>query len=448
MGSRERTLRYLNSFTNYEKVPAWSYKRVKLERFQSFLDTIEHPEQALRCIHVAGSKGKGSTCAFCAYILRAAGFRVGLYTSPHLVDFRERIRILEPARGRTFAYRTAKCSLVGDFEGMISSNSLARLVERLEPAIEKHARVTRYGRLTFFEVYTALAFLYFKERKVDFAVLETGLGGRLDATNAVTALVSVITPISYEHTDKLGTTLSLIAREKAGVIKGPSVVVSAPQAPQARQVIADRCVKKNALLFRVGKDISYTSTGRGFTVGGVFGTYDRLATVLAGTHQFENAAAAVGAAESLFFYGTRIGTEAIRCGIRSTRWPGRCEVVARRPYIVLDGAQNSASARALAAAIRGTFKYKKLILVVGISQDKDKEGIAGGLRSLADTVILTQADTSRATAPEQLAPYFKGKRMYTTANVAEAKKLARLLASADDLILVCGSLFVVGEFRR
>ncbi|MBI4972783.1 MAG: bifunctional folylpolyglutamate synthase/dihydrofolate synthase, partial [Candidatus Omnitrophica bacterium] len=217
------TIKYLESFINYEKIPAFPYKEsLKLERISGFLTALNNPQDDLKSIHTAGTKGKGSTCAFLTYILRQAGYKVGLYTSPHLSDFRERIRILRPNTKHQIP-RT-------EFEGMISQNELTALTERLKPTIENYNRNSKYGPLSFFEVYTALAFIYFKEKKVDFAVLETGLGGRLDATNVVEPLVCASTPISLEHTQKLGNTLREIAAEKAGIIKGHQVIViSAPQ---------------------------------------------------------------------------------------------------------------------------------------------------------------------------------------------------------------------------
>jgi len=442
-------IRYLESFINYEKVPAYSYKEsLTLKRIRDFLSAIGNPQGALKCIHVAGTKGKGSTCAFVTYILREAGYKVGLYTSPHLSDFRERIRILTP----DIQHPTPNT----EFEGIISKEDLARLVKKLKPAVEKHNKKSRYGPLTFFEVYTALAFLYFKEKKAEFAVLETGLGGRLDATNVVNPLVAVITPISYEHTDKLGKTLREIATEKAGIIKVQSsgfrvqrlIVISAPQEKEAEVVIRKKCKNIGAKLYEAGKDIKYKKTRSGLSVNGILNEYKGLKIKLLGGHQVINAAVAIGAVEALRFYGINIGVDTVRHGLYNTLWPGRCEVVAKKPFIVLDGAQNIASAKVLREAVKSNFRYKKLILVLGISNDKDLKGICNELHGLADEVILTRANSPRATKPEVLAQYFKAKPVHITQSVKEAKDLARRLAKKEDLILVTGSLFVVGEFRK
>jgi len=408
---------------------------------------LGNPQEALRFVHVAGTKGKGSTCAFIAFILRQAGLRTGLYTSPHLNDFRERIRILEPLVGRQRAHRA--------FEGMISRRALVILVERLRPCIEEFNRDSAYGPLSFFEVYTALAFVYFRKKEVDVAVLETGLGGRLDATNAADALVSVITPISYEHTQKLGNTLAQIAAEKAGIIKPlkyksgshQPLAIIAPQVREARRVIRDRCKKAGAVFFEVNRDITYHNKGQEFTVQGVLGTYRRLRIGLLGEHQLINATAATGAVEALGLYGINVGVLAMRKGLRDTLWPGRCEIIRRKPLVVLDGCQNVASSLALLQTVKRNFKYRRLILVFGISQDKDIRGVCRVLRELADVVILTKADNPRASLPRELLVYFRGKDIYTTETVGEAKALMAQVAHKSDLVLVCGSLFVVGEFR-
>ena len=432
-------LRYLEYFIDYEKIPSWAYKKsLRLNRFQAFLAALNNPQDNLRCIHVAGTKGKGSTCAFIAYILRAHGFKVGLYTSPHLIDFRERIRVLN---GRA----------PGDFTGMVSRKELADITNKLKPAIEQFNRESPDGPLTFFEAYTALAFTYFKEKKVDFAVLETGLGGRLDATNTVRPLVCVITPISYEHTDKLGKTLTEIAREKAGIVKdlrNLSVII-APQPAAALRVIRQRCNNKGVKLYEAGKHASYIHGDKDtFKVRGIFADYPDLKIKLLGEHQLINAIAAISAVEALRLHNIRVGIQAIRDGLYDTVWPGRCEIISKKPWVVLDGAQNAASSLALKKTIKDNFKYQKLILVLGISSDKDIKGICKELYGLADEVIFTKADTPRAINPGVLAKYFKGKNNYLTNNVHEARHLAKRIAGRQDLILACGSLFVVGEFRN
>ena len=441
---------YLKSFINYEKISAWSYKEsFKLKRFRDFLAIIGDPQEGLKCVHVAGSKGKGSTCAFISYILRQAGYKVGLYTSPHLNDFRERIRILDHQVVKPVSRQAG-----GDFEGMIPQKELLRLVKKLKPAIDKFNLCLKHRPLSFFEVYTALAFVYFKEKKVDFAVLETGLGGRLDATNTVNPLVCVITPISYEHTRQLGNTLREIATEKAGIIKRQKtggrrqklVVISAPQEKEALKVIKKKCKHTGARLYEVGKDIKYQKIDGSFTVFGLKAIYPDLRTRLLGSHQLINASAAIGAVEALSFYRSQ-AANFIREGLYNTVWPGRCEVVSKKPLIILDGAQNTASVRVLKKAVKEKFSYKKLVLVLGVCNDKDIKGICREFYDFSDKIILTKANNPRATEPAELAGYFPAKGPYITGNTKEARSKALRLAGKDDLILVTGSLFVVGEFR-
>ena len=449
-------IRYLESFINLEEIPRWSYKAsLNLERSKNFLATVDNPQDRLLCIHVAGSKGKGSTCAFITYILREAGFKVGLYTSPHLSDFRERIRILDPALpsgGRR-----------GEFEGMISKYALSCLVKRLRSAIEKYNRICPYGPLSFFEIYTALAFVYFNEKKVDFAVLETGLGGRLDATNVVNAAVSVITPISYEHTEKLGDTLAEIAGEKAGIIKPPAayriphtaIVISAPQEKEAAAVIREKCRQVRARLFEAGRDIVCKRVlGRRARIKGIFIEYKNLTVRLTGEHQLVNACVAIGAVEALRYHGVKVGVESIRRGLYNTLWPGRCEIVSRKPLVVLDGAQNAASAKVLKETIARNFKYKKLILVLGISGDKDILGICRQLCPRADSVVLTQAHNPRAADVNDIARIIlsefpdRSRQVRKIRSVRHAIREVLREAKKEDLIVVTGSLFVVGEARE
>jgi len=445
------TTQYLESFINYEKIPAYPYKEsLKLERIKNFLATIDNPQDSLRCIHIAGTKGKGSTCAFAAYILREAGYKVGLYTSPHLSDFRERIRILKSHAAR----RTPHAAR--DFEGMITEDELADLTERLKPGIEKYNNISGYGPLSFFEVYTSLAFEYFKEKKADIVVLETGLGGRLDATNVVNPLVTAITPISYEHAQKLGNTLREIAMEKAGIIKNicpphaarrTPIVISAPQENEVAEVIRDKCQEAEAELYQIGKDIAYQEEKSGFSVKGVCNEYPDLKIRLIGRHQLINATVALGIIEALRFYNINVDIDSIRGGLYNTVWPGRCEVISKNPFIVLDGAQNVASSKIMKEAIKENFKYRRLILILGVSGDKDIKGICNELYDLADEIILTKANNPRASEPEMLAKHFNGKALHITNNVPEANALTRSITKKEDLALVCGSLFVVGESR-
>ncbi|MDD5611105.1 MAG: Mur ligase family protein, partial [Candidatus Omnitrophica bacterium] len=323
--SFKETQAYLESFINYERITEPAYKdSFKLERMQDFLKELGDPQKTLECIHVAGTKGKGSTSAFIAYILQEAGYRTGLYTSPHLINFRERIRILENQASDD------------EFAGMISEEEVASLVERLRPIADKFSAENPYGPLSFFEVYTALALVYFKEKKVDFAVLETGLGGRLDATNAVEALVSVITPLSYEHTQKLGNTLAEIAAEKAGIIKTKqATVITAPQPEEAIEVLQKKCAGLNAKLYAVGEDITYQKNNAGFGIIALGYKYPHLTIKLLGEHQIVNAAAAVGAISALRNKGINITEKAVTDGLAKTRWPGRCEIISEDPYLIL-----------------------------------------------------------------------------------------------------------------
>ena len=339
---------------------------------------------------------------------------------------------------------------------MISKGELTRLVVNLKPTIDKYNKNSKYGPLSFFEVYTALAFVYFKQKKADFAVLETGLGGRLDATNVVKPLVCAIAPISYEHTQKLGNTLREIATEKAGIIKSQVrrrksqalIVISAPQEKEAMEVIRNRCKEVGAKLYEVGKDVGFRVQGSGLRVQGLAGKYTDLRIRLLGRHQLINATVAIGVIEALRNYNINVSVDSIRKGFYNTVWPGRCEIISKNPLVVLDGAQNVVSSRALKEAIRKNFKYRKLILVLGVSNDKDIKGICRELTGLADAVILTQACSPRATEPGTLASYFKGKEIYLTNNVKEAVDLTKQKSGPKDLILVTGSLFVVGEARE
>ena len=443
---------YLESFVNYERLTSYPYKAsVEIQRIKDFLGILGNPQEGLRYIHIAGTKGKGSACAFVAYILKQAGFKVGLYTSPHLSDFRERIRILSPCSSLSQPVHRE------EFEGMIPEESIVDMVRTIKRGLEKYNQRPNRGPLSFFEIYTALAFLYFRERKVDFAVLETGLGGRLDANNIVTPLVCGITPLSYEHTQHLGNRLSEIAAEKAGIIKDQVLaVISAPQEKEASDIINNKCKECKVRLLTVGKDIVFQEDGHDQTgsrfnlrLGALY--YPGLEIRLLGSHQIANAALAIAIIEVLKEKHIFIDFAELKAGLYNTLWPGRLELLSNNPKIVIDGAQNVASACALRQAVKDNFIFRKLILILGFSQDKDIKGVSEALFELADEVILTKADNPRAADPHSIRGGVSGigrPKIRLSNNVEEALSLADKKAGSPDLILITGSLFVAGQARK
>ncbi len=426
--SYEEAVRYLDSFINYEK-RAYDYKgALRPGRVKRLLASIGDPQDRFKAIHVAGTKGKGSTSAFIYNILREEGPNAGLYTSPHLATCRERIA----AAGR-----------------IITEGELVSVLGELRPSFEGF----RDEGLSFFEVYTAIAFAYFRRRRVEVAVLEVGLGGRLDATNAARGLVSVITPISLEHTNILGGTAALIAAEKAGVIKEGARCVSSPQAPEALAVIEEACGRKGATLRAVGRDIrienASAAPGRErFSVRTPSRFYNGLESGLLGAHQIANAALAVGAVEALDVYGISVGVRAVSRGISNTVWPGRLEVIGGAPAVVLDGAQNRASAGALCAALDRHFGGRAVTLVIGICRDKDLSGVCGVLARKAERAILTRSRNPRAAEPGEIEVYFQGLRSEMIHDPRAALERARAVTDPEGIVLVTGSLYLVGEIRE
>jgi len=456
------TVGYINSFINFEKIPKYQYAEAfRLERMKAIMEELGNPHKATRFIHVAGSKGKGSTCAIAAYILREAGYKVGLYTSPHLVDFRERIRVLEKASGSRSQVTGNRYQVSGNFEGMIGEEEFVELAEEIKPVAEKFRNLETLGKASFFEILTACAFLYFNKKKVDIAILETGLGGRLDATNVAMPLVCGITNINLEHTDKLGDTLSKIAYEKAGIIKAQSakskaqsLVISAKQEKEAGDVIRKVCQEKKARLFEIGRDIRYSIIDSDerrqiFDLEGPGYSYEDLELNLIGAHQVENASLAIGMLKSSD--KLKIEETDIRNGLKSAVWPGRLQVIQRNPYVILDGAQNPASVSVLMESLRELFGYKKLICVFGISSDKDIKGVSGILDKSCDIIVLTKANNnSRATDISTLKGCFKEPRsiIEESIDIDGALQKAFKIADKEDLILITGSLFLVGDAMR
>ena len=429
MFSYADALSYVNSLINYETKKDYSYDKrsFNLERMHHLLSLLGRPHQDLKVIHIAGTKGKGSTAAITSSILTAANLKVGLYTSPHLLTPRERIRIGSSLIGaRQFAYFLSKIKSKVE-------------VSYLEP--------------TFFEVYTALAFLYFSHQKVDVAVLETGLGGRLDATNIVHPLVGIITQISFDHTDKLGHSLASIAREKAGIIKEGIDVVSSPQEDIASSVIEKVCRQRRAYLYQVGKEINFklleaSLNGQEFQVQTTTRDYPYLFLPLLGRHQIINAATAIGAADLLRSSGILIPRRAVIEGVRKVEWRARIQVVSKDPLLIVDCAHNGASALALSKCLQDLFSGKRIILVLAILQNKDVKEIGRALCPLSERVILTKADSPRSMEPEEiktiLSEFCPGK-IIITGNTKVAMRCSLHLANTENLVCFTGSSYLAGE---
>jgi dihydrofolate synthase/folylpolyglutamate synthase len=414
---------YLNSFVNFESLlhrlrPEDFY----LERIEKFLDLAGHPARNLKIVHVAGTKGKGSTCAFLAGILRESGYKVGLYTSPHLHRVNERIRILTPENARS----------KDDFSGAISDEDLGDVLNYLRPFA---AVIKNEGNiLTYFEVLTVAALCYFAKSQVDAVILETGLGGRLDATNASGSAIAVLTPVSLDHTQILGTTLGQIASEKAGIIKSSQQkVVIAPQEKEAMDMILSRCKE-----FGVKPVIVDPAK------------HEKLKIGLKGRHQIENFATAVETAEILKTMGFKISDEAVEAGLKTVRWPGRFELMKKSPDVIVDCAHNEASARALSQTMQEEYPGRRVILVLGVSQDKDVAAICGHLKNLAAHVVLTKAGHPRSHVftPAQSKVYFGRKPFDIIEDVPKAMEKALQISGPKDVVLVTGSIFVVAEARE
>ena len=402
-------------------------RAAKLERMRALLDALGRPERSFPSLLVAGTKGKGSTVAMISACLSAAGLRTGRYTSPHLVNWRERACI--DARP-------------------ISTDAVLRLARPIRRAVEQVP--SNLGAPTTFEVGTAFALAYFAQAQVDVAVLEVGTGGRFDATNVVDPLAAAIAPISFDHTATLGESLSGIAWHKAGIMRAGRPAVAAPQPEEARLVLEREAGLVGAHLEEVGREWRWSRAGDGMRVESSAAGFERLTTgvALRGDHQRDNATTAVATLHAVRSRFT-IPPSAIQRGLSTVDWPGRLQVLSERPLIVVDGAHNAASAEALRRALRGEFHFSRLILVLGISEGKDARGVVGALAPDADAVYLTRSHHERAAPPAELEPLVQSvapqTRVATYDDVATALESATAVARPGDLVLVTGSLFLVGE---
>ena len=395
-----------------------------LETIKDVLNALGNPQNNFVSIHVAGTNGKGSVASALSSILHESGYKVGLYTSPHLVRFNERICINNR--------QISDADVVKSFK-----------------AVQQVHHGNRSP--TFFEFATAMALYEFGRQTVDWAVIETGMGGRFDATNVIQPAMSIITNVSMEHRDYLGNTLARITREKAGIIKQGAPVVTAIKQKQAQAVVLRTAAKKSAPLYVLGKNFKVRRQGAGeFSYYGIENTWHNMHTPLLGHYQVANAALAIAACELLNKDKAEISRKNIQDGLSKTRWPGRLEIVSDNPLVILDGAHNLIAARNLAKYLSENLAHRRITLVVGILDDKPYEAMLKSLLPVCSQVIITRAKTERALAPQRL--YTAAKKIISDVTmipeVAAAARQAIETASPDDVICIAGSLYVVGEAKE
>jgi dihydrofolate synthase / folylpolyglutamate synthase len=432
-------LNYLYGLINFERQRLDRYSASKLDpdRAQRLADFVGSPQNRYPAVHIAGTKGKGSVAAMTAACLRAAGLRVGLYTSPHLQEFRERIRVLTP----------------DDADGRISEADFVALVDEMKTA------VPHISGVTWFEVVTVIALQHFARQEVDIAVIETGLGGRLDATRVVKPLVTVITRLSLDHTELLGDTLTEIAYEKAGIMKTGVPLVMAPQKPEAaarlQELAEERGVPLTAVSAHWQVSGERSQSGQILVIsqtpdGDFIPASSRLALALDGDHQLENAAVTLAALTHLRGYYPALTETVVRQGLSEVVWNGRLQTVHQAtdtPTFLIDCAHNPDSIARLVQALRQNFSYKRLILIFGAPADKDVQAMLTHLVPLAHVTITAAADHPRAATPLELADIVRalGGEVQVAATLADALTTAWAAAQPGDLICATGSIIFVGD---
>ncbi len=420
-----------NHFKNYDEVLSYLYNlerfgiKLDLSNISTILNRLGNPQHQFPSVHVAGTNGKGSVAAMLHSILCHSGYKTGIYTSPHLVDFRERIKVGQELIEKDFIF---------DF------------VQKLKDEIDREG-------FTFFEVTTAMMFDYFAQRKVDLAVVETGLGGRLDATNMINPQVSVITNIGREHTKQLGDSIPRIAGEKAGIIKSNVPTITAVNQPEALDAIKKVCVEKNSKLILI-QDVSNYHMLESSILGSKFSyssnsvEYENLELNLAGEHQILNAATALTIVEKLRQLGWKVEEQAIRGGLKKVNWRARLEVFKKDPLVLLDVAHNSPGMQTLIHALDQLFPEKRIIFIFGVMEDKDHQSMLKEICRKAKFIVLTRPDYKRSADPEKLEA--TPKQTNTPYEIIPIIKQAYLFAlknaRSDDVICITGSHFTVGEF--
>jgi dihydrofolate synthase/folylpolyglutamate synthase len=433
-------VRYLLDRTDIERMRAdrVTQDMFKLDRMRRLLAVLGDPQNAFRSVHVAGTKGKGSTCEMIATCLEACGYTVGLYTSPHLMDIRERIRLARKPVGQA---------------------EFARLAGRV---IEASAALTPEDEeATFFELVTAMAFLHFADEAVDIAVIECGLGGRLDSTNVITPLVSVVTSLSLDHTQILGDTIEKIAAEKAGIFKPGVPAITGPQPQAAMDALRAVAAQVGAPLQVLGEEIDFSYRFEQTAPGGPVvrttlssprQTFEHIAVPLKGEHQAFNCGLALAAIDRLAERGFKTPASLVTQGMAQVTLPGRLEQVWEGPRVILDGAHNAESVKCLMKALGTHYAYDSLVVIFGCAADKDIKGMLAQLDTGADKVIFTRAaDNKRAADPRELHRRFTdvtGKMSQVAETFEEAVNIARRAVTREDLICVTGSFYLVGDARR
>ena len=403
-----------------------------LERIGLLMERLGNAHRGIPTVHIAGTKGKGSTAAMVTSILTAAGYKVGLYTSPHLHSAVERIRVgLDP----------------------VTPDEFAALVEQTWPAVEWVGREGSYGAVSTFEMLTAMAFLHFQQIKADFQVMEVGLGGRLDSTNIVSPEVCAITSISLDHVSTLGNTLTLIAHEKAGIIKSGVPTIVAPQPEEALAIFRRVACERAARMVEVGVEVSWRKQqadvhGQSFKFEGLLDSYD-LSISLLGDHQLENASTAMAVVETLVGKGFVVSGDSMIRGLREARWPARLEILSSDgPLVVVDGAHNPYSMMRLVSAVREYFRFSRIFLIFGALSGHSARGMTSELASLSPMVLAVRSRHPRAAPSDMISETASLQGMtvvFQSEDIGEATRHAMDLAGKDDLVLGTGSLSVAAE---
>jgi dihydrofolate synthase/folylpolyglutamate synthase len=434
----DAAMRYITSHTDYEQMLRVRYNRntFNLDRMKHLLRELGDPHQQIRSVHIAGTKGKGSTATMLAAMLSACGYKVGLYTSPHVCDIRERIRI----NGT-----------------VVTQVAMTRLINRVSPILEDMDE----DKPTFFEIFTALAFTHFADEEVDIAVVETGLGGRLDSTNVLTPAVCGLTSISLDHMHQLGATLTEIAGEKAGILKNDVPAVSVEQDPEAESVLKKVAKSTRSPLQFTGKDIEFSYRVESSRDVGCHARvclttpqsrFEHLTVPLLGEHQALNCGLALALLDQLKVQGMKIDDSLAIEGLQNVSVPGRMELIHNDPRILVDGAHNAASVKALMRGIGQHIPYDSMVMVFGCAADKDIAGMMQQIATGADKVIFTRAaNNPRAASPQELAEKYEecsGKVGQIAHTLVDAIHTANNAVSREDLICICGSFYLVGEAKE